>query len=270
MNYDQLLEITKQRITCLSDNVPQNAFDVAVQLNIRTKNHIECKCDFNEQNYPLKNTDAILAMNNGEYTIYYDENNPYSNFAVAHEIAHYLLNHTSDGAEQHYDAQLLATIIIAPPNKISFKDIKSPVMLADKYRIPIDASELYWTALCEHNGIKQHTQPMIAYIMIFIVLLIISLSTYCIGKFSTNKGNMNIPIKDELIPQHIANISSPTPTMPITTKQTEIITVYATLTGDKYHKATCRHIKKSENLIEFPSTESAIQAGYEPCKDCIQ
>lgn len=91
-------------------------------------------------------------MNNGEYTIYYDENNPYSNFAVAHEIAHYLLGHTTDGAEQHYDAQLMAAIITAPPAKTFLNGIKSSAELSVKYKIPADAADAYWYEVCKRQS----------------------------------------------------------------------------------------------------------------------
>ena len=144
MNYEQLLDIVNKRITCTSDDLPQNAFDIALQLNIRIKNHIECKHDFPEEKYPLKNTDAILAIYNGEYTIYYDENYPYSNFAIAHEIAHYLLGHTKDGTEQHNDAQLMAAIIVAPAQLIYKNHIKSVAQLSEQCKIPIAVAEGYW------------------------------------------------------------------------------------------------------------------------------
>lgn len=189
MNYEQLLGIVNQRITCTSDNIPQNAFDIALQLNIRLKNHIECKRDFNEKDYPLKSTDAILAMNNGEYTIYYDENNPYSNFAIAHEIAHYLLEHTIDGAEQHHDAQLMAAIIIAPPTKIPYKNIKSSAELSVKYKIPTDVADMYWHKICKHHSKTLSIKPRIALMSGVITLIIISSFTYFVGKFSAFRAN---------------------------------------------------------------------------------
>lgn len=140
MNYEQLLDIVNKRITCTSDDLPQNAFNIALQLNIRIKNHIECKHDFTEEKYPLRNTDAVLALNTGEYTVYYDENYPYSNFAIAHEIAHYLLGHTKDGAEQHNDAQLMAAIIVAPVKLVCRHRIKSATQLSERCKMPIDVA----------------------------------------------------------------------------------------------------------------------------------
>lgn len=261
MNYEQLLGIVNQRITCTSNNVPRNAFDIALQLNIRIKNHIECKHDFGEKDYPLKDTDAILAINNGEYTIYYDENNPYSNFAVAHEIAHYLLGHTTDGAEQHYDAQLMAAIITAPPAKTFLNGIKSSTELSTKYKIPADAADMYWYEICKHQSKILPIKPRIALILGVIILIILSSFTYITVKFSIAQN------KSE--DQQTVVINTESPIKESETSNTDNQNnVYVTLSGKKYHKSTCRHIQKS-TLIEF-SIEDAVNAGYEPCKDCMQ
>lgn len=45
-------------------------------------------------------------------------------------------------------------------------------------------------------------------------------------------------------------------------------TVYVTVSGEKYHKKGCYHIKNKDNLVEL-SIEDAEAAGYEPCKDCF-
>lgn len=261
MNYEQLLGIVNQRITCTSDNVPQNAFDIALQLNIRLKNHIECKYDFNEKDYPLKNTDAVLVINNGEYTIYYDENNPYVNFAIAHEISHYLLGHTADGSAQHHDAQLMAAIMIVPPHLISLQDIKSSAELSAKYKIPVDAADMYWCEICKHQSKTLSIKPRIALILGVIIFIMISLFAHVTVKFFTSQGESISPVEvgiennQSIIVHTIPPTASPQ-------------TVYVTPSGNKYHKPTCRHIQKS-TLIEF-SIEDAIDAGYEPCKDCMQ
>lgn len=270
MNYDQLLAIVNQRITYTSDNIPQNAFDIALQLNIRTKNHIECKYDFTEECYPLKDADAVLAMNNGEYTIYYDENNPYSNFAIAHEIAHYLLNHTTDGTEQHHDAQLMAAIIITPPDRISFKGIKSSAELSVTYKIPTDVAEIYWHEIYKHQVKPLSLKPKIALITGVITLIIISLFACFAGKLSVLQGESTSPIEVEAEYNQSTIVHTTPPTIiPKLSDSVSQNTVYVTSSGKKYHKVTCRHIKRSKNLIEF-SFEDAINAGYEPCKDCIQ
>ena len=47
--------------------------------------------------------------------------------------------------------------------------------------------------------------------------------------------------------------------------QDESITVYITKTGEKYHVAGCRYLKKSSYAI---SLKEAKERGYSPCSVC--
>lgn len=47
--------------------------------------------------------------------------------------------------------------------------------------------------------------------------------------------------------------------------QSEEIIVYITKTGSKYHRAGCKHLKKSSIPITL---EEAKERGYTPCKVC--
>jgi hypothetical protein len=42
-------------------------------------------------------------------------------------------------------------------------------------------------------------------------------------------------------------------------------TVYITRTGEKYHRGTCHHLRRSKFAIKL---SDAIAQGYEPCKVC--
>lgn len=55
-----------------------------------------------------------------------------------------------------------------------------------------------------------------------------------------------------------------TDTPPETTQDNESITVYVTSTGEKYHRAGCRHLIKS--CIEMPLSEAKLK--YQPCSVC--
>ncbi len=46
-------------------------------------------------------------------------------------------------------------------------------------------------------------------------------------------------------------------------EKTEI--VYITKTGEKYHRAGCRYLSKSQIAIEL---DDAVARGYEPCSVC--
>ena len=60
---------------------------------------------------------------------------------------------------------------------------------------------------------------------------------------------------EEPAPQPVQEVS-PTPTGE---------TVHVTKTGEKYHRAGCKHLKKSDREI---SLEQAKAQGYKPCSDC--
>ena len=64
----------------------------------------------------------------------------------------------------------------------------------------------------------------------------------------------------------VTTIPAPLPV----TQEPETIpqTVYITPSGEKYHVASCRHIKGSE-AVEM-TVEEAVELGKEPCKDCIK
>lgn len=186
MNYKELLNIATHKIIYNTNDLPQNAFSIALQQGIRLKNSIECKEDFKDS-YPLTHTNAVYALYKNEYTIYYDENFPYKNFAIAHEIAHHLLNHVTDGTMQHQEAQLLAAILVAPPHLIHNHNIKSAIHLSELCKMPIDISETYWYEINNscHNVLRQYCTPKTLMSVIASVAIII-------GSISLSKVTNNI------------------------------------------------------------------------------
>ncbi|NDO19420.1 ImmA/IrrE family metallo-endopeptidase [Lachnospiraceae bacterium MD329] len=185
MNYKELLNIATHKIIYNTNDLPQNAFSIALQQGIRLKNSIECKEDFKDS-YPLTHTNALYALYKNEYTIYYDENFPYKNFAIAHEIAHHLLNHTTDGAAQHQEAQLLAAILIAPPHLINTNKIKSAINLSETCKMPIDIAERYWHEINNcHSVLKQDYASKT-------LMSIIASAVIIIGSISLSKVKNNI------------------------------------------------------------------------------
>ena len=46
-------------------------------------------------------------------------------------------------------------------------------------------------------------------------------------------------------------------------------TVYVTPSGERYHKKSCGHIKKSKTVTAVPLSE-AIEEGYTACKSCYK
>ena len=239
MTYDEL-----QRIACKHTNKTketQNAFDIAMSLNIRLKNSVEAKRDFKSTENPLEYSNGCLTVCNGEYTIYYNEKTPYCNFTIAHEIAHYLLHHYSDGAIQHRDANLLASMLIAPKKSVLKNKIKNEIELSEKYKIPIEVAQIYWDFL--------QIKPRKRYIKLCAVIITVVFLSYC-GVLLYN--NFNLPIPNTGI--------TPTNT-PITDM------VFVTTSGSKYHKLNCYYIEGKYDLTEL-SEEQAKKLGYKECKIC--
>lgn len=265
MTYNELKEIVDERIKTRQESLPVDAFYISSQLNIRLKNSIEAKEDFGNENL-FKSSNAVYTLNKGEYIIYFNEHYAYKNFSIAHEIAHHILGHTSEGVEQHHDAQLMASIMVAPIDLIHKYKIKSASELSEICKMPIEAAEAYWHEITQRKE-RFHFFYKNKYTKIgsIIGLLLVTTVLFC---WYHTKNNATITyIKPSEILTYSTEIPSVTPSYP-PTDETNIQTVYVTPSGEKYHRAICRHIKNAENIIEF-SIENAKKAGFDPCKDCI-
>lgn len=243
MDYSKIQSIIESTIKIQSDSLPVNTFDIAMQLHIRVKNSIECKKDFNGMN-PLTDCNAVYSLYNGEYVIYYDEHYPYQNFAIAHELAHHILRHTSDGMNEHMDAQITAAMIVAPARLIKQHKIRSADQLSLTCKIPIDVAEEYW----RYISITNHHHINLSTVIIFLMACVITILAVCIWNF-TNSTTAQHPISE-----------------PLSSFTTEEI-VYITPSGKKYHKHNCYHIKDN-NAIAI-NIQEASSLGYAPCKDCF-
>lgn len=144
MTYQELKKIYTKYIDIPHKQESSNSIDVALNIGLTVKNSIGCRKDFKD-NYPLYNCNAIYALVDGEYTIYYNEKYAYRNFSIAHEVAHHLLEHCSDGNREHHDANLLAAIIVTP--NISCNKIKSAKDLSENYLIPYSVACEYFAEL---------------------------------------------------------------------------------------------------------------------------
>lgn len=247
-----------------TDVLPADTFAIAHSLGLRLKNSIECKQDFKE-NFPLIDRNACIARYKGEYTVYYDERNTYKNFSIAHEISHYILGHTSEGAEQNHDADLMAAIIVAPFKLICKYNIKSATQLSEWCRIPVAIAELYWNEIrydtrIPFNGVLKRPIAKFSLIGIIVVMMV---SIGCLFAFKPRKTE-NFPPTDT---SQIVSTATPTPSPATQEPETNAQTVYITPSGGKYHVAGCRHIRGSET-VEM-TVEEAVELGKEPCKDCI-
>ena len=248
MEFQELTNIARLNRTTNSKCLPQDSFELARSLNIRVKNSTECKQDFPEKN-PLWSNNAIYALFKGEYTIYHDEKYAYKNFAIAHEIAHHLLQHESDGAIQHHDANILAAMLTAPEDLISTYKIKSARDLSLKCAIPISVAEEYW----KHLYPKSYSKNICLILFATLIFFCIIMSVIFLHKPSVTYTENAKDIEDVNIQDNNAQTSN----------------IIITVSGTKYHKSDCFHIKNKTNTIEL-SIEEAVNAGYESCKDCIK
>lgn len=270
MNYDKLLEIANVYINYNKiTSLPVDSYNIATnQLNIRVKNSLQCKIDYKTDNNPLTNNAAIYCIFKGEYTIYYDENNPYKNFYLAHEIAHHLLNHLSDDINKHHDANLLAAIIIAPPHLLKKYNIRSGIQLVEQCKIPIEVANNYWKEYDNFYKQLKNNSFKIAFLWLYSGFVALSLIIILLQVNSFKTGE-NIVISSESttsIEQSVAFTEITTNNI-INSSPNKDTMVYVTKSGKKFHKANCQYIIKKNNITELPKTK-AIEQGYTPCIIC--
>lgn len=170
-NFNQLNEIAQVYNKQLT-SFPCNPFLLCTQLQISFKVKSQAVKDFDGTN-PLISTPAILYKKPNvvpSYIIYFDETSMYWRFYIFHEIAHYILGHTSDSLQEEQEANLMACLLIAPKNKLPtyLKNAKDLSVFAE---IPIAYAEEYWNYL--HN--KLIKPKMIFNIMISVCILTVIL-----------------------------------------------------------------------------------------------
>ncbi len=174
------------------------------------------------------------------------------------------------------------TFNAVPPIELKYKhpNIKSPIELAETCKMPIEVAENYWFELEDNEENfhlnspndkdatvnNSHKINKSTLLRIGILVILTDILILMAVQQHTSINNTVVFTQD----------SAPTST-PVTTILPTIIpsdsaetqAVFVTPTGEKYHVKDCKHIKNSINLLEL-SIDEAIQAGYEPCKDCIR
>lgn len=270
MNYNKLLEIASIYIDYSKiTSFPVDSYYIAThQLNIRVKNSLQCKIDYKTSENPLMNNAAIYCIFKGEYTIYYDENNPYKNFYLAHEIAHHLLNHLSDDIDKHYDSNLLATIIISPPHLLKKYKIRNGFELAQQCKVPVEVAEIYWKEYCNYYLINRKINNKMVFLCVFSAFLAIFLVIVLL--YMQNLKTL----ENDAISNEITTFMKSTETLKeITTNNainsdvTKDTVVYVTKSGKKFHNANCQYIVDKNNITKLSKTQ-ALEQGYTPCQIC--
>ena len=175
------------------------------------------------------------------------------------------MGHTSEGVEQHHDAQLMADIIVAPIDLIHKYKIKSATELSEICKIPIEAAKAYWHEITQRKE-RFHFFYKNKYTKIGIIIGLLLVTTVLFCWYTKNNATV-VYIEPPKTLTHSTNTPS-VKSSDIPTEETYFQTVYVTPSGKKYHRANCRHIKNAETIIDF-SIEGAKDAGYDPCKDCI-
>ncbi len=296
MTYKELKRLYDKKIMQKFDILPVNSFNIANMLNLRVKNSIECKLDFKEK-YPLTQCNAFIAIFNGEEIIYHDEKYPYKNFSVAHEIAHHLLEHKTDGIEQHKDANLLAAIIVAPVELIKKHKIKSALQLAEQCKIPINVAESYWLEIFPKSNTSNLKNNIVKYglivastsVLVSIIFSIIYANNFLLNTNTNNINNTLINQDIEETTKYIidffkdsesnSEIKTENVTLDVITETTsEILNddsdinnnleVFITKTGKKYHRENCKYIKKKTNVTKI-TIKDAQNLQYTPCSICF-
>ena len=234
MDFKELNDIATNKLNN-QPSLAQDSFELARKFNLRVKNSTECKQDFPEKNSLLNNS-AIYALYKGEYTIYYDEKYAYKNFAIAHEIAHHLLQHESDGTTQHHDANILAAMLVAPKQSVLKNKIKNEVELSEKYIIPIKVAQNYWECL----SIRKKRKHWLYLSLLFLLVATITILGLLISQ-RDNSANIeesnNAPINSSAEVKY----EDTAPTV------NNLKLIYVTVSGTKYHKSDCFHIKNKTN-----------------------
>lgn len=252
LTFTDLQTIADKYIKITSQIIPQDSFEIARSFNIRIKNSAECKEDFVDD-YPLKRSNAVYALYKGEYTIYYDEKNVYKNFSIAHEIAHHILKHETDGATNHHDANLLAAIIVAPAKNFKRNKIKTSRQLSETCLIPVEVAEMYWKEI-NTSFSKRNKKLFTIGSITSIILLVMGTTIFYNNDITPRESVKEYNIADDM--------KQPA------TSSSEDLSYYATSSGKHYHTADCQYIKYKTNVIPI-SLEEAIKLNLNPCKKCI-
>lgn len=143
MNYQELKEFAA-RLNIERTETPLNALKLVNQLNIPYGNEDVARVDFKGENNPLWEYPACLYIDeNGRRKIYYNSKTRFWNFYLMHEVAHWLLEHTIDTYLNEIEADLLACILLVPPEIVNSR-CKNAYRVCKLCDIPVDKADIYW------------------------------------------------------------------------------------------------------------------------------
>ena len=99
------------------------------------------------------NARAALVAYIGRQAIVYNDQEDYVAYAIAHELAHYILKHTIDAEDDESNADLLAMLFLAPPELLIESHLYSPADISLKCNVENDAANRYLNVLVDNDEI---------------------------------------------------------------------------------------------------------------------
>ena len=97
------------------------------------------------------NARAALVAYIGRQAIVYNDQEDYVAYAIAHELAHYILKHTIDAEDDESNADLLAMLFLAPPDLLIESHLYSPADISLKCNVENDAANRYLNVLVDND-----------------------------------------------------------------------------------------------------------------------
>lgn len=130
---------------------PLNALELVKQLNIPYGDENDANADFKGTDNPLWEYPACLYIDEyGKQKIYYNSKTRFWNFYLMHEVAHWLLGHAEKSYRNELDADLLACILLVPP-EIVFLKAENSYEVYKLCNVPIDKADMYWQEIFDER-----------------------------------------------------------------------------------------------------------------------
>lgn len=150
MNYQELKEFAT-KLNIERTETPLNALELVKRLNIPYGNENAAIRDFKGKYNPLWEYPACLYIDEyGKRKIYYNSKTRFWNFYLMHEVAHWLLGHTIETYLNEIEADLLACILLTPPEIVKEK-CKNAYRVCKLCNIPIDKADMYWQEIFDEK-----------------------------------------------------------------------------------------------------------------------
>ena len=114
--YRQLKKLALKTLKSLRlHGTPTNAKEAARRLGINLYSIADLSQTKRELHAVPEGKSAVLLIENGVKSLYYDPSSPYADLSIYHEIAHDILSHQADGAQEEEEAKTLAALLLYPP-----------------------------------------------------------------------------------------------------------------------------------------------------------